>query len=376
MPRVRTLGLIAPRLHAADPLPTARPFGKLPDGRTAQLYTLRAADGFAVEISDYGGIIVRLLAPDRAGQLADVTLGYGDVAGYVRSSPYFGAIVGRVGNRIAGGTFTLDGQTYTLATNNTPGGIPCHLHGGVAGFDKKLWAAEPLVREGRAALRLTLTSPAGEEGYPGTLRVEVIYSLTADRGLRIDYSATTDAPTPVSLTNHAYFNLRGEGSGDILGHELTLHAARYTPVNAGLIPTGELASVAGTPFDFIQPHAIGARIGQKHEQLERGIGYDHNFVLADAPRREPVLAARVSEPTTGRVMEVLTTEPGVQFYTGNFLDGTITGKAGKAYAKRDGFCLETQHFPDSVNQPTFPNTILRPGQTYRSATVYRFSALR
>ena len=369
------LGLLVLRLHAADPLPTAKPFGKLPDGRTAQLFTLRAADGFAVEVSDYGGIIVRLLAPDRAGKFADVTLGYGDVAGYVAKSPYFGALIGRVGNRIAGGKFTLDGKTYPLATNNTPGGIPCHLHGGGAGFDKKLWTAEPLVRDGRPALRLTLTSPAGEEGYPGTLRVEVTYSLTVDRGLRIDYSATTDAATPVNLTNHAYFNLRGEGRGDILGHELTLHATRYTPVNTGLIPTGELAPVVGTPFDFLQPHAIGARIGENHEQLERGLGYDHNFVLAEAPRREPVLAARVTEPETGRVMDVLTTEPGVQFYTGNFLDGTITGKAGQAYAKRDGFCLETQHFPDSVNQPRFPSTILRPGQTYRSTTIYRFSAM-
>jgi aldose 1-epimerase len=377
MPRLHftaALGLLAATLHAADPLPTARPFGKLPDGRATQLYTLRAADGFAAEITDYGGIIVRLLAPDRAGKFADVTLGYGDVAGYVAKTPYFGAIIGRVGNRIAGGKFSLEGKTYALATNNSPGGMACHLHGGVAGFDKKLWAAEPRVRDGRAALKLTLTSPAGEEGYPGTLHVEVIYSLTADRGLRIDYAATTDAPTPVSLTNHAYFNLRGEGSGDVLGHELELRAARYTPVNAGLIPTGELAPVRGTPLDFTTPHAIGARIGVKHEQLERGLGYDHNFVLADAPRREPTLAARVSEPTTGRVLEVLTTEPGVQFYTGNFLDGTITGKAGKAYAKRDGFCLETQHFPDSVNQPKFPSTILRPGQTYRSATVYRFSA--
>ncbi|MDP3070796.1 MAG: aldose epimerase family protein [Opitutaceae bacterium] len=367
------LGLLSARLHAADPLPTARPFGKLPDGRTAQLFTLRAADGFTAEITDYGGIIVRLLAPDRAGQLADVTLGYSEVAGYAAKSPYFGAIIGRVGNRIAGGKFTLDGKTCTLATNNSPGGIPCHLHGGVAGFDKELWAAEPLVREGRAALRLSLASPAGEEGYPGTLRIEVLYSLTADRGLRIDYTATTDAPTPVNLTNHAYFNLRGEGRGDILGHVLELRAQRYTPVNAGLIPTGELAPVAGTPFDFTKPQAIGARIGQKHEQLERGLGYDHNFVLADAPRREPTLAARVREPTTGRVLEVLTTEPGVQLYTGNFLDGTITGKSGRPYAQRDGFCLETQHFPDAVNQPGFPSTIVRPGQVYRSATVYRFS---
>jgi aldose 1-epimerase len=368
------LGLIAVTLHAADPLPTATPFGKLPDSRTAQLFTLRAADGFAAEITDYGGILVRLLAPDRAGKFADVTLGYGDVAGYVAKSPYFGAIIGRVGNRIAGGKFSLDGKTYALATNNSPGGIPCHLHGGIAGFDKRLWAAEPIMRGGRAALRLTHTSPAGDEGYPGTLRVEVIYSLTADRGLRIDYAATTDAPTPVNLTNHAYFNLRGEGGGDVLSHVLELKAAHYTPVNAGLIPTGEIAPVRGTPFDFTTPHTIGARIGAKHEQLERGLGYDHNFVLADAPRREPVLAARVSEPESGRVMEMLTTEPGVQFYTGNFLDGTIRGKSGKVYAKRDGFCLETQHFPDAVNQPNFPSVILRPGQTYRSTTVYRFSA--
>ncbi len=353
--------------------PTARAFGLLPDGREAKLYSLRGPDGFLVEITDFGGAVVRLLTPDRNGRLADIVLGFDAVTDYATRSPFFGALVGRVGNRIAKGRFSLDGRSYALAVNNSPGGVPCHLHGGNVGFDKILWTAAPTTHERRAALRLTHVSPDGDEGYPGNLRIGVLYSLTADRGLRIDYAATTDAPTPVNLTNHSYFNLRGEGDGTVLDHRVQLHAPRYTPVTAGLIPTGEIAAVAGTPFDFTSSRAIGERIAAPDEQLARGRGYDHNFVLADTPRTTPTLAARVTEPDSGRVLEVLTTEPGVQFYTGNFLDGKLTGKSRRPYVFRGGFCLETQHFPDSVNHSGFPSVILRPGQTYRSTTIYRFA---
>lgn len=357
----------------SDPPPvTVEPFGVLPDGRTARLFRLRDAAGFGADISDYGGIVARLFAPDRAGRLADVTLGFDSAATYAAGSPYFGALIGRVGNRTAGGRFTLDGRTYELATNNAPGGRPCHLHGGKVGFDKVLWSAAPAAAAGQPAVRLRHVSPAGDEGYPGTLTVEVVYALTAERGLRIDYTATADAPTPVNLTNHAYFNLRGEGEGDILGHVLTLRAARYTPVDPGLIPTGELARVAGTPFDFTTPHAIGERIDVADEQLRRAGGYDHNFVL-DAGGGTLAHGATVVEPESGRLMEVWTTEPGVQCYAGNFLDGRFTGKSGRAYGRRSGFCLETQHFPDSANQPAFPSIVLRPGETRRSTTLYRFA---
>jgi len=349
-----------------------QPFGRLPDGRETRLFTLGNAADFQAQISDFGGTVVRLFAPDRDGRLEDVVLGFDSVERYPAESPYFGAIIGRVGNRIADGRFTLDGQTYHVATNNSPGGIPCHLHGGNGGFDKVLWAAEPATREGQPALSLRYTSEEGEEGYPGKLTVEVTYSLTVDQGLRIDYTATTDRATPVNLTNHSYFNLAGAGQGDVLGHEVTLHASRYTPVRPGLIPTGELAPVAGTPFDFARPHPIGERIAADHEQLRLGIGYDHNWVL-NSTGGSLALAATVHEPVSGRILEALTTEPGIQFYTGNFLTGKLAGKAGAIYAHRGGFCLETQHFPDSVNQPAFPSTILRPGQTYRSTTVYRFS---
>ena len=348
-------------------------FGKLPDGREAWLYTLGNASGFQVEITNYGGAIVRVLAPDRTGQLADVALGFDSVAPYVKDSPHFGALIGRVGNRIAHGKFTLDGKTHTLATNNRPGGIACHLHGGTIGFDKVLWSAEPTMRDGQPALRLDYTSADGEEGYPGKLRVTVIYTVTSDNRLHIDYTAATDKPTPVNLTNHCYFNLAGEGRGTILGHEATIRARRYTPVNPGLIPTGELAPVAGTPLDFTSPHAIGRRIDANDEQLRLAGGYDHNFVL-DSTDGSLALAATAHEPVSGRILEVLTTEPGLQFYTGNFLTGKLTGKSGAPYLHRGGFCLETQHFPDSVNQPSFPGTILRPGQFYRTTTVYRFSA--
>jgi aldose 1-epimerase len=354
-------------------LSPSQPFGRLADGRAARLYTLAEPD-FRVEISDFGGTIVRLIAPDRVGRLADVTLGFDSVAPYATQSPYFGAIIGRVGNRIAQGRFTLDGRSCQLACNNAPGGIPCHLHGGRTGFDKVLWTAEPSEREGHPALVLRYVSADGEEGYPGQLSVEVTYSLTGRRELRMDYRATTTAPTLVSLTNHAYFNLAGEGGGTVLAHELTLAAERFTPVNAGLIPTGELAPVRGTPFDFTRARRIGEQIDAAHEQLQFAGGYDHNFVLADRPRTALAFAARAHEPQSGRVLEVHTTEPGLQFYSGNFLDGTLTGKSGQPYRHRGGFCLETQHFPDAVNQPNFPSIVLRPGEVYRSATVYRFTA--
>ncbi len=367
-------GLVTTLLVASNPPPpTPTSFGHLPAEREAHLYTLKGTDGFTVTITDFGGIVTSILAPDRSGRLADVVLGFRDVDHYVAKSPYFGALIGRVGNRIANGKFTLGGKTYQLATNNSPGGIPCNLHGGNVGFDKRLWTAIPTTLDGQPALQLSLFSKDGDEGFPGNLQVVVTYSLTADQGLRIDYQATADRPTPVNLTNHCYFNLHGEGTGTILGHELQLFADRFTPVNTGLIPTGELVPVTGTPFDFAQSHAIGARIGENDAQLGAGKGYDHNFVLADAPRPTPVLAARVVDPASGRVLEVLTTEPGLQFYSGNFLDGSLTGKSGRAYGFRDGFCLEAQHFPDSVNHPQFPTTILRPGETYRSSTIYRFS---
>jgi aldose 1-epimerase len=351
------------------------PFGKLPDGRGAHLFTLAAASGVRVDVTDYGGIVVRVLVPDRTGRLADVALGFPSVERYVPNPAYLGAIVGRVANRIARGRFTLDGRTYVLATNDAPGGVPCHLHGGVRGFDQAVWAAEQTTRGGRPALRLRHTSPDGDEGYPGTLEVEVVYALTADGALRVDYAATTDRATPVALTNHTYWNLRGEGDADVLAHVLTLQASRYTPVDVGLIPTGALAAVAGTPFDFTTPHAIGARVDADDPQLRFAGGYDHNFVL-DGPWDGSdgfALAARVHEPASGRVLEVRTTEPGVQLYSGNFLDGSLVGKSGRGYGRRSALCLETQHFPDSPNHPGFPSIVLRPGRPLRSTTVFRFS---
>lgn len=357
---------------ARTPSVSSQPFGKLADGRPATLYTLTNSHGLRADITNYGGILVRLLTPDRHGQLADVVLGYNSVEEYERSNPYFGALIGRVGNRTAHGKFTLDGKTYTLATNNEPAGIPCHLHGGKVGFDKVLWQGEPATTADGAALTLRYVSADGEEGYPGRLDVTVVYTLTNDDALRIDYRATTDRATPVSLTHHSYFNLRGEGSGDILGHELVLRAARFTPVTAGLVPTGAIAPVAGTPFDFTQAHRMGERVDAAEEQLKLAGGYDHNWVL-DSAAGKLALAAIASEPSTGRVLEVWTEEPGIQFYCGNFLDGSAIGKSGRAYAFRSGFCLETQHFPDSANQPKFPSIILRPGETYHTRTEYRFA---
>jgi len=359
---------------------TREPFGNLPDGRPVSLYTLRNASGMEVRAMTYGGIILSLRVPDREGNLDDVVLGYEALEGYLEETPYFGAIVGRYGNRIARGRFELDGRDYELAINNGPN----HLHGGVVGFDKVIWNAEPFQEEGAVGLVFSRTSPEGEEGYPGNLAVRVTYTLTHDNALVFDYQATTDVPTPVNLTQHTYFNLAGDGSGDILDHQLEIDARRYTPVDETLIPTGELAPVEGTPFDFRQPETMGRRIEADHPQILFGGGYDHNFVLdqeavpewaQDAPKPASGLTpvARVTEPTSGRVMEVYTSEPGVQFYSGNFLDGSITGKGGVAYEHRYGFCLETQHFPDSPNKPEFPSTILRPGEEYRSRTVYFFT---
>jgi len=344
-------------------------FGKTKDGEAVDLYVLSNANGMEVAITNHGGTVVSIKAPDRNGKFADVVLGFDNFDGYLNNTPFFGALVGRYGNRIANGLFTLDGHEYHLAQNdgrNT-------LHGGLKGFDKRVWSAKDVSKTGVPAIELTYVSKDGEEGYPGDLTATVTYTLTARNELRIDYGATTDKPTVLNLTNHSYFNLAGEGNGDILSHIMTIHADRFTPVDAGLIPTGELQSVAGTPFDFRKPTPIGARIDQSYEQLSLGHGYDHNFVL-NGKSGELNVAAHVSEPKSGRVLEVLTTQPGVQFYTGNFLDGTVHGKGGKAYGRRSGFCLETQHFPDSPNQPKFPTAVLRPGEHFQSTTVFRFSA--
>ena len=343
-------------------------FGKTPDGKNVDVYTLTNRLNAEARITNYGGTLVSLKVPDRAGRFADVVLGFDSMEGYLSGNFYVNSLIGRYGNRIANGRFTLNGVEYKLATNNGPN----HLHGGVRGFDKVLWNARPLKVRGGSALELTYVSPDGEEGYPGTLRVRVVYTLTDANELRIDYSATTDKDTVVNLTNHAYFNLAGEGSGDILGHNLTLYADRFLPTDATAIPTGELRPVRGTPFDFTRPAAIGARIEADDEQIKFGAGYDHTFVIRGrlgALRR----AALVHEPTTGRVLEVWTTEPGVQLYSGNYLD-TVAGKSGKPYGRRTGFCLETQHYPDSPNKPGFPSTVLRRGGRYRTTTVYKFSA--
>jgi aldose 1-epimerase len=348
-----------------------KPFGKTPAGEPVELFTFTRAGAPTVAITNLGGHIVKILAPDRAGRVADVTLGYRDFAGYLGDRAYFGSLVGRYANRIAKGRFTLDGKAYTLAANNGENS----LHGGPTGFQKRLWTPKVVSGPDGDALELTYVSRDGEEGYPGTLTAKVVYSLRKDGGLAIEYTATTDAPTIVNLTNHAYFNLAGEGEGTILDHEIQIEADHFTPVDATLIPTGERRPVAGTPLDFREPAAIGARIDATDEQLRAGGGYDHNFVLREG-KGELRLAARVVEPKSGRVLEVLTTEPGLQFYSGNFLDGSIAGKSGRPYVKRGAFCLEAQHFPDSPNQPAFPPVVLRPGQTYRQTTVYRLTVVR
>ena len=353
----------------AMPTVTDRPFGTLPDGAEARLFTLDNGRGMRATVTGYGGIVTTLVVPDRDGRGGDIVLGYDSLEPYLRASPYFGAIVGRYANRVAHARFTLDGTTYTLAANDHGNS----LHGGLVGFDKRVWEAEPFHDSSQAGVRLHLVSADGEQGYPGRLDVVVTYAVTDSNELRITYLATTDKATVLNLSHHGYWNLAGHASGDILGHELMLAADRFTPVDSLLIPTGEIRSVAGTPMDFRTPTAIGARIGEDDAQLRFGKGYDHNWVV-DGAAGTLRLAARVRDPGTGRVMEVLTTEPGIQFYSGNFLDGSNVGKGGAVYAHRAGFCLETQHFPDSPNHPSFPSTVLRPGQEYRSTTVYRFSA--
>jgi aldose 1-epimerase len=346
---------------------TKESFGKTSDGQNVDIYTLTNRRGAEVKITNYGGIITSLKVPDRTGKPDDIVLGFDNLDGYLKGDPYFGAIVGRYANRIAKGRFTLNGRQYTLAVNNGEN----HLHGGIKGFDKVVWAARPLKVPNGAALRLTYLSKDGEEGYPGNLSVKVIYTLTNADELKIEYWATTDKDTVVNLTNHSYFNLAGQGNGDILNHQLLINARRFTPTDAGSIPTGELKSIKGTPFDFTSAFRIGDRIKDDDQQLKFGKGYDHNFVLNG---RMGTLrqAAVVYEPTSGRLMEIWTTEPGIQFYSGNFLDGTLTGKDGKVYQQRYGFCLETQHFPDSPNEPSFPTTVLRRGQQYHTITIHKF----
>jgi aldose 1-epimerase len=343
-------------------------FGKTGDGRPVDLYTLTNAHGVEVRAMTYGGIIVSLRVPDKSGNLGDIVLGHEKAEGYMPNPTYFGVIVGRYANRIANGTFTLDGVKYTLPKNDGPNS----LHGGTEGFNQKIWEAKEFKNAKGVGVAFSYLSKDGEEGYPGNLKVNVSYTLTDENKLIVDYEATTDKATPINLSQHSYFNLAGEGSGDILGHHLMLNADRFTPVDKTLIPTGELRPVKGTPFDFTKPTAIGARINQDDEQLVVGKGYDHNWVL-NRKGDGLSLAARVHEPTSGRVLEVFTTEPGIQFYSGNFLDGTITGKQGHVYKLRYGLCLETQHFPDSPNHPDFPSPILRPGKKFQSQTVFKFS---
>ena len=345
---------------------TKAPFGTV-DGQSVDLYTLRNVDGMEAKITNYGGILVSLKVPDKNHKFDDVVLGFNDLESYLKGTAYFGAIIGRYGNRIAKGRFTLNGVEYKLAVNNGENS----LHGGLKGFDKVVWTGQEKKTSDGPAVVLTYLSKDGEEGYPGNLNVRVVYTLTNNNQLKIEYSATTDKDTVINLTHHSYFNLAGEGNGDILSHVVAIDANRFLPTDAGSIPTGELRKVAGTPFDFLKPHSIGERINQDDEQLKLGNGYDHTWVI----NRRPMtlrFAAKAYEPTSGRVMLVYTTEPGVQFYTGNFLDGTLTGKSGKIYQRRSGFCFETQHYPDSPNHPAFPTTTLKKGATYRSTTIYSF----
>jgi aldose 1-epimerase len=360
----------APSPVEPPPMPAVAraPFGKTADGQAVEMFTLKNASGIEISAINYGGIITSVKTPDRNGTIADIVLGFDSLDGYLGDHPYFGAIIGRYGNRVANARFRLDNIEYRLTANNGRH----HLHGGAKGFDKHIWTAEII---GDNAIRFSRVSPDGEEGYPGELQVAVVYSLTNYNELIVEYQAFSDLPTHVNLTQHSYFNLAGAGNGDVLGHELMIAADRYTPVDASLIPTGELASVAGTPFDFRQPTPIGARITASHPQIAHGRGYDHNLVL-NRKGDSLQLAARVVEPKSGRVLEVATTEPGIQLYTGNVLDGKISGKGGLAYARHGGFCLETQHFPDSPNKPDFPSTMLRAASTYSSRTVFRFDVAK
>ena len=345
-------------------------FGKIQDGQTVDLYVLTNKQGMSAAITNFGATLVSLKVPDRDGKIGDVVLGYDNPADYETGKAYFGGTIGRYGNRIAHGKFTLDGVSYSVPTNDGENS----LHGGVRGFNKRVWTAKEVSSSAGEALELTYLSKDGEEGYPGNLKVKVVYTVLADQNaLKIEYTATTDKATVTNLTNHSYFNLAGQGNGDILQHQLTLFASQFTPVDATLIPTGKLEGVRGTPFDFLQATAIGARINQDDQQLKFGKGYDHNWVLDKSSEGALSLAARAYDAQSGRILEVSTTEPGVQFYSGNFLDGSVHGKDGKVYGYRSAFCLETQHFPDSPNHANFPSTVLKPGQTLRSTSVYKFT---
>jgi len=374
-------GAARPATSAATPAPVdtlslsvhRTAYGKTPDGTVVDAYTMRNRNHVIVQVITWGATITNIGTPDKTGHFDDIVLGFDSLPGYLQNTPYFGVVVGRYGNRIARGKFTLDGKSYKLAINNAPNS----LHGGVKGFDKVVWTAEPVQTDTAVGVTLTHVSPDGEEGYPGTLTAKVTYTLNDRNELAIDYQATADKATPVNLTNHTYWNLRGEGNGDILAHMLTIDADSMTPVDSTLIPTGHITPVAGTPFDFRTPTAIGARIDQDDPQIKNGRGYDHNMVFnrTGAPGTL-VHAIRLADPTSGRTVDVSTTEPGVQFYSGNFLDGTVVGKNGHKYPHRSGIALETQHYPDSPNQPQFPTTILKPGATYKSRTMFTFGVVK
>ena len=357
----------APETHTQETGIKRSVFGKMPDGQEVHLYTLTNSNGMQVAITDYGARIVSILAPDRNGKMADVVLGFDNLPDYMKYNTYFGALVGRYANRIGGAKFTLDGKVYHLPVNNGPNS----LHGGIKGFDKRFWTTTEIPGE-EPALEMTYFSKDGEEGYPGNMHASVVYTLMKDNSLKIDYSATTDKDTVINLTNHSYFNLAGEGNGNILKQVLWINSDEITPVDATQIPTGKITKVDGTPFDFRTPTAIGARINEDNQQLKFGKGYDINYILnRKGPGLE--LAARAYDPDSGRELEVYTTEPGIQFYSGNFLDGSTPGKGGKTYGPRSAFCLETQHYPDSPNRPQFPTTELKPGETFHQVTVFKFT---
>jgi aldose 1-epimerase len=369
-------GLLAQPAGAQSAKISKASFGRLPDGTAIDKYTLTNTRRMSVSILTYGGILQSVRVPDRSGKLKNVTLGFSNIGGYtnaayVKSNPYFGALIGRYGNRIAKGRFTLDGQTFQLPINNDPNS----LHGGTVGFNQRVWAAQQVRPNGIVGVRLSLVSPDGDQGYPGTLTVAVTYTLDNSNRIHIDYQATTNKPTVVNLTNHAYWNLAGEGSGTIYDHQLQIRANRYTPDDPTLIPTGAISPVAGTPFDFRRFRAIGDRIRSNNAQMRIGRGYDHNWVLNRSGSGLQT-AARLRDPSSGRELTITTTEPGLQFYSGNFLDGTLYGAAGRQYREGDGLALETQHFPDSPNHANFPSTVLRPNQTYRTHTVYGFSTFK
>jgi aldose 1-epimerase len=373
---VIVVGVVAPSVLAATPKITKLAWGTLPNGQVVDRYTLTNSKGMSISIITLGGALQSVRVPDRHGHLKNVTLGFNSLAGYTSpayaaSNPYFGALIGRYGNRIGGAKFTLDGQTFNLPANNGPN----TLHGGKIGFDKVVWGAQPVTGGGKVGLRLNYTSADGEQGFPGTLPVTVVYTLDNSNRIHMDYTATTSKPTVVNLTNHAYWNLSGEGSGAIYGHELRIKAGRYNPVDSTLIPTGALAPVGGTPFDFRRFHTIGERIRNIHPQLVIGKGYDHDWVL-DRKGSGLENIAQLRDPASGRQLSIWTTEPGLQFYSGNFLDGSLYGTSQHQYREGDGLALETQHFPDSPNKPNFPSTVLRPGQTYSTSTIYAFSTFK